>query len=74
MKVSFLCFFILQMKPRLASITEKNTLIKSVTGKGVDKTDMVLRSWDGIMEMLEDHRSVMKDQVCTIESPRVRSC
>ena len=51
------------MKPRLSSIEEKNALLKSVTGRGTDKSESVLRSWNAVSAMLEDHKSVMKEQV-----------
>jgi hypothetical protein len=55
------------MKPRLASIEQKNGLLKATVGKGVDKSENILRSWNNVLNMLEDHKSVMKDQTTILQ-------
>ncbi|OQV14490.1 Cytoplasmic dynein 2 heavy chain 1 [Hypsibius exemplaris] len=54
------------MKSRLMSVNDKNALLKSTIGKGVEKSETVLRSWTSVLSMLEDHKSVMRDQTSAL--------
>uniref|UniRef100_A0A0N5CE75 Cytoplasmic dynein 2 heavy chain 1 n=1 Tax=Strongyloides papillosus TaxID=174720 RepID=A0A0N5CE75_STREA len=51
------------MKNRLQMIEEKNTLLRSVGGSGVEQLSSTTVEWDKLIMLLDNHQEMIKDQI-----------
>uniref|UniRef100_A0A0N4ZU30 Cytoplasmic dynein 2 heavy chain 1 n=1 Tax=Parastrongyloides trichosuri TaxID=131310 RepID=A0A0N4ZU30_PARTI len=52
-----------EVKNKLMFIKEKNTLLRSVGGGGVDQLSTTTMEWDKLIMMLDNHQEMIKDQI-----------
>ena len=53
----------LQIEPQFAAAEQKNKLLRSVAGGGVDELSQLRTRWDKFEIMMESHQMMIKDQV-----------
>ena len=53
----------LQIEPQFAAAEQKNKLLRSVAGGGVDELPQLRTRWDKFEIMMESHQMMVRDQV-----------
>ena len=53
----------LQIEPQFATAEQKNKLLRSVAGGGMDELPQLRTRWDKFEIMMESHQRMIKDQV-----------
>ena len=57
-------FHLLQIEPQFAAAEQKNKLLRSVAGGGMEELSQLRTRWDKFEIMMESHQMMIKDQVC----------
>uniref|UniRef100_A0AC35UGK5 Cytoplasmic dynein 2 heavy chain 1 n=1 Tax=Rhabditophanes sp. KR3021 TaxID=114890 RepID=A0AC35UGK5_9BILA len=52
-----------EMKEKIHKMEEKNSLLRSVAGGGLDQLTNVVMQWEKLMTMLDNHQEMIKDQI-----------
>ena len=54
---------VFEMKNSLATINDKNHLLRSIAGNGVEQLASVMQQWEKFEMMFDSHQLMIKEQV-----------